>query len=117
MDGTVAELNELFVASYPDGLPKDVLTELQSILRVHSITAEELFYKWESYSIKMGEDVRLNLDTVRAFKQDVQEALERESRGRAGRQTEKRAAVTATPRAATAGADMFGMYGAIDTVF
>lgn len=109
MDATTAELNELFAASYPDGLPQDVLAELQSILRVHSITAEELFYKWESYSIKMGEEVKLNLDTVRGFKQDVQEALERESRGKAGRQTEKRSAVTATPRAA-AGADVFGMY-------
>lgn len=111
MDATAAELNELFVASYPDGLPKDILAELQSVLRVHSITAEELFYKWESYSIKMGEEVKLNLDTVRGFKHDVQEALERESRGKAGRQTGKRNAVTATPRAA-AGSDMFGMYGA-----
>jgi DNA polymerase alpha subunit B len=107
MDAT-AELNELFAASYPDGLPKDVLAELQSILRVHSITAEELFYKWESYSIKMGDEVKLGMETVRGFKQDVQEALERETRGKPGRQTEKRNAVTATPRAA-AGSDVFGM--------
>jgi len=107
MDAT-AELNELFAASYSEGLPKDVLAELQSILRVHSITAEELFYKWESYSIKMGDEMKLNMDTVRSFKRDVQEALERETRGKAGRQTEKRNAVTATPRAA-AGADVFGM--------
>ncbi|KAJ5279585.1 hypothetical protein N7478_004957 [Penicillium angulare] len=105
---TVAELNELFAATFPEGLPKDVLTELQSILRVHSMTAEELFYKWESYSMKMGEEVKLTMDTVRGFKQDVQEALERESRGKVGRQHEKRAAATATPRAA-AGADVFGM--------
>lgn len=108
---TVAELNELFAATFPDGLPKDVLAELQSILRVHSMTAEELFYKWESYSMKMGDEVKLTMETVRGFKQDVQEALERESRGKAGRQHEKRVAVTATPRAA-AGADVFGMYGA-----
>ncbi|KAJ5177777.1 DNA polymerase alpha subunit B N-terminal [Penicillium coprophilum] len=50
-----AELNEFFAGSFPDGIPKDILAELLSILRVHSITAEELFYKWESYSIKMGE--------------------------------------------------------------
>ncbi|KAJ5690084.1 hypothetical protein N7462_004476 [Penicillium macrosclerotiorum] len=108
MSDTATELNELFAASYPDGLPKDVLAELQSILRVHLITAEELFYKWESYSMKMGEDVKLTLDTVRGFKQDVQESLERESRGKTGRQTEKRTAVTATPRGA-AGGDVFGM--------
>ncbi|KAJ5160151.1 uncharacterized protein N7482_007155 [Penicillium canariense] len=108
MSDTAVELNELFAATYPNGLPKDVLAELQSILRIHSITAEELFYKWESYSMKMGEEVKLSMDTVRGFKQDVQEALERESRGKIGRQMEKRATVTATPRAA-AGADVFGM--------
>lgn len=108
MSDTAAELNELFVSSYPDGLPKDVLGELQSILRVHSISAEELFYKWESYSMNMGEEVRLTMETVRGFKQDVQEALERETRGKVGRQAEKRTVVTATPRAA-AGSDVFGM--------
>ncbi|EAL91314.1 DNA polymerase alpha/primase associated subunit [Aspergillus fumigatus Af293] len=55
-----------------------------------------------------AEDTKLNLETVRLFKRDVQEALERESRGRAGRQTEKRSAVTATPRA-TNTSDVFGI--------
>lgn len=109
MADTAAELKELFVASAPGGLPDDVLAELQSILRVHSITAEELFYKWESYSIKMGEEVKLNLETVRAFKQDVQEALERETRSKTGRQDQKRSTVTATPRAG-AGSDIFEVY-------
>ncbi|KAJ5894322.1 hypothetical protein N7495_006013 [Penicillium taxi] len=106
---TTAELNELFAASCPDGIPKDVLAELQSILRVHSITAEELFYKWESYSIKMGDDVKLNLDSARLFKRDLQEILERDTRGKAGRQTERRPAVTGTPRA-SAGSDVFGVF-------
>lgn len=109
MDVT-AELNELFAAACPNGLPNDVLAELQSIMRIHSITAEEVFYKWESYSMKMGDEVKLNMTSVRALKQDIQEALERESRGKAGRQHEKRTAITATPRA-SAGGDMFGMYG------
>ncbi|KAF3384309.1 DNA polymerase alpha subunit B [Penicillium rolfsii] len=108
MTDTTAELNELFVATFPDGVPKDILTELQSILRIHLITPEELFYKWESYSMKMGEEVKLSMETVRGFKQDVQEALERENRGKIGRQAEKRTIVTATPRA-TAGTDVFGM--------
>lgn len=109
MDDTTAELNELFASSAPDGLPKDVLSELQSILRVQSISPQELFFKWESYCLKMGaEETKLNLDTVRLFKRDVQESLERESRGRAGRQAEKRSAVTATPRAGMT-SDMFGM--------
>ncbi|KAF7718490.1 DNA polymerase alpha subunit B [Penicillium ucsense] len=108
MADTTNELNELFVANFPDGLPKDILAELQSILRIHLITPEELFYKWESYSIKMGDELKLSMDTVRGFKQDVQEALERESRGKLGRQMEKRSTVAATPRAAS-GADVFGM--------
>ena len=100
MDDTVAELNELFAGSAPDGLPKDVLAELQSVLRVHSISPQELFYKWESYCLKMGaEETRLTLDTARSLKHDIQESLERETRSRAGRQMEKRNAVTATPRA------------------
>ncbi|KAJ5653880.1 hypothetical protein N7490_000883 [Penicillium lividum] len=105
-----AELNDHFAATFPDGLPKDVLAELQSIMRIHNLTAEELFYKWESYSMKMGDEVKLNMTTVRALKQDIQEALERDSRAKAGRQHDKRNAVTATPRA-SAGGDMFGMLG------
>lgn len=109
MDDTVAELNELFAGSAPDGIPNNALAELQSILRVHSISPQELFYKWESYCLKMGaEETMLNMDTARALKHDVQESLERESRGRAGRQTEKRSAATATPRA-TGVTDVFGM--------
>ena len=103
MDDTTAELNELFATSAPDGLPKDILAELQSILRVQLISPQELFYKWESYCLKMGaEETKMNLETVRLFKRDVQDSLERESRGRAGRQTEKRSTVTATPRAGMA---------------
>lgn len=103
------ELNEVFASAAPDGLPQDVLGELQSILRVHSISAQELFFKWESYCLKMGpEETRLDLGTVRLFKRDIQESLERDSRGRAGRQTEKKSAVTATPRTGMT-TDVFGM--------
>lgn len=109
MEDVVDELNELFASSYPDGLPKDVLAELQSILRVHAISPQELFYKWESYSLKMGPDeTKLNLDTVRMFKRDVQDTLERETKGKNARNTEKRGTVTATPRGAT-NTDVFGM--------
>lgn len=109
MGDTTAELNELFATSAPDGLPNDVLAELQSILRVQLISPQELFYKWESYCLKMGaEETKMNLETVRLFKRDVQDSLERESRGRPGRQTEKRSTVTATPRAGMA-SDVFGM--------
>lgn len=106
------ELNSIFAPSSPDGLPKDVLGELESIMRLHSISPQELFYKWESYSLKMGsEDTRLDLDTVRLFKKDVQDALERDSRARTHvRSADKRNAVGATPRSVASNSDVFGMY-------
>ncbi|KAL7270614.1 DNA-directed DNA polymerase alpha subunit pol12 [Rhizina undulata] len=64
-------------------LPPEIMSEFQSMLRLHNIDANELFYKWESYSMKMGDETRLTLDTVRAFKKDAQELLEKEMRGKA----------------------------------
>ena len=103
-----AELNELFAIPPVTELPSDVLGELQSILRLHSISPEELSYKWESYTMKMGsEQTKLDLDTARAFKKDLQEMLERESRGKAHvRSVDKRGA---TPRSTGKGDDVFGM--------
>lgn len=104
-------LDVLFASSPDNGLPPDVLGELESMLRLHSITPKELFYKWESYCLKMGsEEIKLNLDTVRMFKKDVQDAVERESRGKHNaRISDKRTAVNATSRN-TSNGDVFGMY-------
>lgn len=105
------ELNGYFCPSSPDGLPPDVLGELESMLRLHSISPQELFYKWESYSLKMGsEETKLDLNTVRMFKKDVQDGLEREHRGRHASRTDRRNVVAATPRVPVTG-DVFGMYG------
>lgn len=105
----MAELNGMFAPS--GGLPPDVIGELESILRLHSISVQELFYKWESYSLKMGsEDTKLDLDTVRMFKKDVQDSLERNGHDRhAGRGADKKSNVGATPRNTTTGGDVFGM--------
>ncbi|KKY21142.1 putative dna polymerase alpha primase associated subunit [Phaeomoniella chlamydospora] len=104
------DLNELFGSSFKDGLPVEVSGELKSMLRLYSITPQELFYKWESYSLKMGaEDTNLDLDTVRMFKKDVQDSVEREHRGKGGaRGNEKRSNIHATPKAAP-NADVYGM--------
>lgn len=104
-----SELNELFARPPATELPPDVSGEMQSILRLHSITPQELSYKWESYTMKMGTDeTKLDLVTARAFKRDLQETLERESRSKAHvRSTDKRGAY-ATPRAGK-GDDVFGM--------
>ncbi len=111
MADTKVELNELFAIQPVSELPPDILGELQSILRLHSISPQELSYKWESYSMKMGsEQTRLDLDTSRAFKKDIQEMLERESRGKAHvRSVDKRGAYT-TPRSAVKSDDLLSMY-------
>lgn len=111
MDDVMDELNGLFAGSRSSELSKDVITEMQSILRLHSISPQELFYKWESYCIKMGvEETVMNLETVRLLKRDIQEALERESRGKNHlRNVEKRSTVPATPRGLASNQDIFGM--------
>lgn len=102
-------INELFA---PPGspLPADVVNEILSILRLHSISPQELFYKWESYVIKMGtENMKMEYKTVKDFKKDLQDALERESRakGHVMQSATKKAAPT--PRAGGGGGDVFGM--------
>ncbi|PGH27689.1 hypothetical protein AJ80_00704 [Polytolypa hystricis UAMH7299] len=111
MEDTVEELNDVFARSCPSGLPNDVLGELQSILRLHSTTPQELFYKWESYCMKMGaEETVLDLATARGLKKDIQDTLERESRGKNHlRGSEKKSTMSATPRAIANNHDMFGM--------
>lgn len=100
------EINNLFGGSNPDGLPKDVMGELQSISRLHSIPPQELFYKWESYCLKMGaEETVLNIDTARALKRDIQESLERESRGKSN----LRGTNASVSRAFGNNRDVFGM--------
>lgn len=108
-DSTVEELNALFASASATGLEPDVLAELQSIMRIHSLPAEELFYKWESYNMKMGaDDMKLDIETARALKKDIQDALERETRGKAhSRNTEKRGG--ATPRNISNSGDVFGL--------
>jgi DNA polymerase alpha subunit B len=103
------ELGELF--SVPNtNLRSAIIAELQSILRIHNVSAEDLSFKWESYYLKMGaEDTQLDLKTVRDFKKDLHENLERESRSKAlNKPTERRP--MATPRAGLSNGDVFDMY-------
>jgi DNA polymerase alpha subunit B len=101
------EIQERFATAAGAELEADVLAELKSIMELHSIDVQELWYKWESYSMKMGsDDMKLNIDTARALKKDVLDGLERESR-KTHLQTNKRGG--ATPRNAASNGDMFGM--------
>ena len=104
------ELNEYFSVPGEPSLPADILGELQSIKRLHSISAQELFFKWESYCLKMGsEETKLDMKTVRALKKDIQETLERENRGKTHMRSTDKRGVHATPRAAVSNGDAFGM--------
>ncbi|KAI9883497.1 MAG: mRNA cap guanine-N7 methyltransferase [Watsoniomyces obsoletus] len=105
------ELLELFAPQPGASLPPDVMAELQSMLRLHSISPQELFYKWESYSIKMGGETQLDIKTARAFKTDLLDSLVRENRSKThGRSTDKRGGVASTPRGMVkTGGDVYGM--------
>jgi DNA polymerase alpha subunit B len=109
MDDATTELHERFAAPNEE-LKPEILSELQSILRLHRTSPEELSYKWESYCMKMGaEETKLDLKTTRDFKKDLQEILEQKSRGKAHKGSEQKRAVGATPRAGAGGGDVFGM--------
>jgi len=105
---SVLELNERFGPGGQE-LEPDVVTVLQSIMRMHQLSVEDLYFKWESYCIRMEADERQpSMDRLRAFKQDLQDALEKSSRSQVHIKTEKR--VAATPRAVVKNGDVFGMY-------
>ncbi|KAF2652236.1 DNA polymerase alpha 70 kDa subunit [Lophiostoma macrostomum CBS 122681] len=106
----LTERFERYCNTKDNEIPEEILNELQSMQRLYSISAEELDFKWQAYSMKMGaEETKLDLKRARDFKKDLQDALERESRGKVqARHDAKR--VAATPRAGGKGADdVFGM--------
>ena len=114
MADVASELNERFAAPNEELTP-EIMTELQSIIRIHDLPAEELSYKWESYCMKMGAETKLDLKTTRDFKKDLQETLEREARSKTAKNVDKRT-VAATPRAGGGGGDAFDMFVALSTL-
>lgn len=101
------EIKSFFSPNKP--LEPDVLSELQSTMRLHGLSAEDLFFKWESRCIKMGlETEALSLAEVRNLKQGIQDTLEKSNqRHQVQVKTERR--VQQTPRAGGGGGDVFGM--------
>ncbi|KJZ75026.1 hypothetical protein HIM_05512 [Hirsutella minnesotensis 3608] len=68
-------------------LEADVLAELQSMLRLHGLSAEDLYFKWESYCIRMDVDAQEpSLEGVRSLKRSLQDALEKSNREQAAQQ-------------------------------
>ncbi|KAI0447510.1 DNA polymerase alpha/epsilon subunit B [Xylaria telfairii] len=108
-EADIQELNERF-GTGDKPLEHNVLVELQNIMELHSLSPQDLFFKWESYCIKMDMDeMKLSVETLGALKQDLLDALERSNRSHQVQiKTEKRAG--ATPRATVKnGGDVFGM--------
>ncbi|KPM34358.1 hypothetical protein AK830_g12209 [Neonectria ditissima] len=106
-----ADIHSLFSPNKP--LEPDVLSELESILRLHDLSAEDLFFKWESYCIKLDLDAQaVSLDVVRNLKQSIQDALEKSHKQVQAKPERK---VMATPRpGAKAGAKSGDMLGILD---
>ncbi|BFZ57755.1 DNA-directed DNA polymerase alpha subunit pol12 [Savitreella phatthalungensis] len=64
------------------GVSTDVASMLRSINRLYDISDDDLFFKWESWTFKMGNDPQLNVDNVALFKQDIQNQIEFENQAR-----------------------------------
>ncbi|KAJ6790200.1 hypothetical protein PWT90_08006 [Aphanocladium album] len=116
------ELQRLFSAG--KAIEPDVAAELQSMMRLHDLSAEDLFYKWESYCIKMDLDATgdaLTLAHVRNLKQNLLDALQKAAApaptaSSAVKPKQERKTAGMTPRAGAAsgggggaGGDMYGM--------
>ncbi|KAI1633545.1 DNA polymerase subunit alpha B [Biscogniauxia mediterranea] len=108
-EADIQELNERF-GSGDKELEPDVVSELQSIMRMHSLSVQDLYYKWESYCIKMDMgETKPSIESLRSLKQHIQDALERNNRSHQVHiKTEKRPG--ATPRTTVkGGGDVFDM--------
>ena len=70
--------------------------ELVSMLRLYDTTPKDLFYKWESYCMKLNydSDIKISVEHVLDFKRDVQKMLEAEVKGRKSAGEKLRAAGT-----------------------
>lgn len=88
-------------------LEQDVLYEIQSIVRLHDLSVDDLFFKWDAYCIRMDLDAQsaLSLQNIRNLKHSIQDELEKSHRATQVR-GERR--VNAAPRGVSGG-DVFGM--------
>lgn len=104
------ELQNRFSPAKP--IEADVLAELESMLRVHELSVEDLFLKWDSYCFKMEADVHtsLTLAMTRNFKQSLQDDLEKVHREvQVKNESRKMAGGTPRAKAGAVGGDVFGM--------
>lgn len=106
------EIKNRFSPTQP--LEADVITELESIMRIHELSVDDLFLKWDSYCFRMEMDVltSLTIDSVRNLKQVLLDDLEKSQRETHIKAERKMASGTprAKPGAVSRGnSDVFGM--------
>ncbi|EEY21402.1 DNA polymerase subunit alpha B [Verticillium alfalfae VaMs.102] len=103
-----AELQERFGSGH-DSIEPDVINEMQSIMRLYELSAEDLYYKWGVLLHQDGDGCgdslrsRLCETSSRIFRMPWRKNTRQQTQVK----TEKRAG--ATPRAARAGGDVYGM--------
>lgn len=60
-----------------DAADGTILSQLQTIMSTFSLSAEDLSYKWQSFSFNTGQtDMRLSLDNLRQLQEYIQQSLE-----------------------------------------
>lgn len=103
-----AAIQEHFSPNAP--LEPDVLTDLRSTADLHGLSAEDLFYKWESYCIRLEADASVvTLPAVRGFKRSTLDELEKSNQAKA---EQKR--IAATPRGVKGkGGDVYNMWATL----
>lgn len=90
-------------------LEADVVAELQSMMRLHDLSVDDLYLKWDSYCLKMETDAdAVTLQGIRGLKQTIQDTLEKDNSASSVRRPGPGARPHGTPRAA-GGSDVFGM--------
>ncbi|KAG9255436.1 DNA polymerase alpha subunit B N-terminal-domain-containing protein [Emericellopsis atlantica] len=96
------ELSARFSPNKP--LPPDILSELQSIMRLHDLSPEDIYLKWDSYCLRMDYEAQdVTLAKIRSLKHAIQDTLEKDSSRRA-----LHSKTSATPRQPRGG-DVYGI--------
>ncbi|SCU93159.1 LAME_0F02850g1_1 [Lachancea meyersii CBS 8951] len=76
----MTQLNELIARFGRSADDPKILGALEDLSKIYSLEAEELYIKWEQYAYqKHKQTVDLDLDTLDAFKQSIQQQMEKKA--------------------------------------
>lgn len=101
MDNSISLCNQFNLSSEKD---RPIVEELAELSRLFQLPVQELFYKWEAFSIRNLDTSSLNAENVRLFRDNLQRQLEDTTRssnkkfGNASRPKQSPMHPTQTPR-------------------